>query len=464
MDISKKNTKNIKNNEIKHFDSHKVPDILVKLVKVVGYTFYSPAQLVILNALVQTCFIDEDSFLDVLKFDRRLFRQSIAKLKIDKLVKQKIVRDKLVNQQSNEQNQSQSNHPSSMITYYVYYINYKNFLMVVKHKTFSTKTKLEFDQKSQIVKHASFKCTNCQFSFTELDVHKLFNMSTSTLECNLCGSVVEETLIGSKDTQNVDEPLDKVNKKVLLALFNEQFNVLLDLISSCDKIIDDLSSEYIEPDISAESVVKKIKTNSNNLERTFDRSHSSVNNNEGLYHQIINININTNDQANSLISDEVSNKTLPLWLSNSTIVDENLSKINHSQLDSLNMNEIISKNGYNSDNDEVRENISSKHEQEILLQLLSNESCVSNNIKMPINESQTLANSIQNVNTNSQSSIQQPTTHITMHKSMNSIPTMTINGVSIPINSIDNKMIANMNENEIQLYNESLNNYYNSIC
>jgi transcription initiation factor TFIIE subunit alpha len=91
-------------------------------------------------------------------------------------------------------------------------------------------------QERDATNRASFKCTNCIKTFTDLEAGELFDMATQQFKCTFCKQPVEE-----------DETTGpKKDSRLMLARFNEQMEVLYELLRKAEDIR--LAPELLEPE------------------------------------------------------------------------------------------------------------------------------------------------------------------------------------------------------------------------
>ena len=90
---------------------------------------------------------------------------------------------------------------------------------VIKYKLDKMRRKIETEDLGT-TNRASFVCTVCAKTFTDLEVDQLFDPMSGCLRCSYCGSEVEE--------EGSDR---KKDSRSTLVKFNEQFRRLFDLLS-----------------------------------------------------------------------------------------------------------------------------------------------------------------------------------------------------------------------------------------
>jgi len=164
--------------------------------------------------------LKEDDIVELLKFDRKQLRAIMANLKNDKLVKTKIRLETSADGKSQRHN--------------YYFINYQVLVNVIKYKLDKMRRKIETEDMGTS-NRASFVCTACHKTFTDLEVDQLFDMMSGCLRCSYCGSEVEE--------EGCDR---KKDSRSTLVKFNEQFRRLFDLLSKVENV--KLAPELLDPD------------------------------------------------------------------------------------------------------------------------------------------------------------------------------------------------------------------------
>lgn len=143
-----------------------VPRPLKHLVQKVMRGFYSPEQMIVVDLLMRRVVLKEDDMSELLRFEKKQLRAVLALLKNDKLVKFKLRMETGVDGKAFKQN--------------YYFINYKDFVNVVKYKLDHIRKKFELIDRDN-TSRASFLCSFCGKSFTDLEVDMLFDMASQEL-------------------------------------------------------------------------------------------------------------------------------------------------------------------------------------------------------------------------------------------------------------------------------------------
>jgi transcription initiation factor TFIIE subunit alpha len=198
-----------------------VPESLKRLARYIVRAFYGAEHAIIIDLLVRNPCMKEDDLLELLKFDRKQLRSSINTLKTDKFLKSRMKLETDADGKNTRHN--------------YYFINYKIFVNVVKYKLDHMRRKIETEERDS-TSRASFKCPECEKSFTDLEVMELMDPMTGELRCTHCGSEVKE------DQQAVP----KTDARTLLAKFNEQIEPIYNLLRECEDY--KLAPEILEPE------------------------------------------------------------------------------------------------------------------------------------------------------------------------------------------------------------------------
>lgn len=269
-----------------------VPPILKRLAKTVAYAFYDPELVVTISLLTSYPCIDEDTLLEKLQFDKRQLRGVLSKLKNDKLVKQRQIKEKQPD-------------TANFNVYNFYFINYKLFVNVVKYKLDHIRRKLETEEQ-QAQNRPSFQCLRCSKHFSDLEVDRLMDFNTNSMKCSFCGGEVEEDINHIK-TQSKGSSLGR---------FNDQMESIYNLLKECENI--NLAPEVLEPSPSTASIKTSHKsTSSSNVKSGWASANSKV---KDLYDQ--NIKINVGDDEVEANNEQRKVKDLPVWISESTVLNE----------------------------------------------------------------------------------------------------------------------------------------------
>ncbi|KAI8881314.1 hypothetical protein K501DRAFT_189305 [Backusella circina FSU 941] len=119
-----------------------------------------------------------------------------------------------------------------MIPKTYYYIDYKEFVDVVKWKMYKMQTIVRDNLRTES-ENKGYICHTCEKQFTPLDVLSLVNMTDQLFHCDMCESVLEE----NDNAENV-----KGSQQVLTRL-REQSQPIITLLKQTDAIV--IPSSYI---------------------------------------------------------------------------------------------------------------------------------------------------------------------------------------------------------------------------
>lgn len=114
---------------------------------------------------------------ELLKFDLKLLRARLSTLKNEKIVQLRLRMETGLDGKAQKVN--------------YYFINYKSLVNVVKYKLDHVRKKLETMERDA-THRASFVCTHCGKTFTDLEAGELFDPTTHEFKCTFCYQVVIE--------------------------------------------------------------------------------------------------------------------------------------------------------------------------------------------------------------------------------------------------------------------------------
>lgn len=277
-----------------------VPPKLKTLVRVIGRAFYQSQQIVVLDILAKYPCVTEGDLLDVLKMNgaQKQLRQVLTSLRKDKLIKS-------LQKMESEEGQAEGQKHLRMTHYY--YINYKQFVNVVKYRLDHMRRKLEMEEKKS-QSHTSYKCPHCAQTYSDLDVDRLIDHATGSLRCSHCGCVLEE-----------DIPEDAgVDARQLMSQMNAQLRPILDLIRQVENI--SLSSEVLDPE--PQSIQQHLQARG-----VVSARHSGKNKEQGwttkeavdLYGGGQSISVSIGSEEELRRKQKVASKHVPEWMKYSTV-------------------------------------------------------------------------------------------------------------------------------------------------
>uniref|UniRef100_L7M8Y0 General transcription factor IIE subunit 1 n=1 Tax=Rhipicephalus pulchellus TaxID=72859 RepID=L7M8Y0_RHIPC len=198
-----------------------VPSSLKKLVRLTIRGFYSVEHVIVVDMLIRNPCVKEDDLADLLKLEKKQLRAVVAQLKSDRFVKVRLRMETGSDGKATRQN--------------YYYINYKVFVNVVKYKLDHMRRKIETEERDS-TSRASFRCTGCSKSFTDLEADRLLDMASGQFRCSYCCAPVEED----------QGALPRQDSRLLLARFNDQIQPLYSLLRELDDVR--LAPHLLEPE------------------------------------------------------------------------------------------------------------------------------------------------------------------------------------------------------------------------
>lgn len=203
-----------------------VPNSLKRLVRTVMRGFYSVEHVLLMDMLIRKPCMREEELETLLRFERKHLRVIITQLKNDKMLKARLRMETGPDGKATRQN--------------YHYINYKAFVNVVKYKLDHMRRKIETEERDN-TSRASFVCTDCKKTYTDLEADQLCDLTTGEFRCTLCSALVEED----------PSVLPATDSRLILAKFNEQIEPLYILLREVEDII--LPSDLLEPELSEPS-------------------------------------------------------------------------------------------------------------------------------------------------------------------------------------------------------------------
>ncbi|CAH8867859.1 unnamed protein product [Trichobilharzia szidati] len=204
-------------------DPSKVPICLIKLVRSIVRTFYTREHSLIVDMLVRNTIMKEDDLCQRLQFEQKQLRQYLHTLKCDQFIKSKL------------QLETDTDGKTTKITHY--FIDYKLFVNVVKYRLDLMQRRLEAEQR-QSTSRASFKCSSCRTTYTDLEVDRLMDFTNpGKLVCVYCRCEVCEE----------EDNASRTDARALIAKFHHQVRNPIDMmLRECDEI--HLSPAILEPE------------------------------------------------------------------------------------------------------------------------------------------------------------------------------------------------------------------------
>ncbi|GAB5591539.1 hypothetical protein Unana1_06439 [Umbelopsis nana] len=195
-------------------------DVLKTMVARVARAFYDPKYIVVLDALNKIGEqIKEEDLSISLKLTLRELHKLCAKLREDRLVR--------IIQKQEARAPDQRAVPK---TYY--YIDYKQFVNVVKWKMYKMQTSVRDTLRTES-ENKGYICPNCQRTYPALDAVGLLSMTDGLFHCEDCDNVLEE----NDNAENV-----KYSQEVLARL-REQCLPIISLLKQTDSLV--IPASYI---------------------------------------------------------------------------------------------------------------------------------------------------------------------------------------------------------------------------
>lgn len=198
-----------------------VPSSLKQLSRLVVRGFYELEYSLIIDMLVKYPCLREDDLCSLLKFDKKVLRAKLATLKSDRFVQTKM--------------KIETGEDGKAVKVNCYFIQYKIFVNIVKYKLDMMRKKMEVEERDA-TSRSSFKCTNCNKTFSDLEADQLFDPMSGEFKCTFCSCPVDED----------ESAMPKKESRKLMATFNDQMEKLFDILRAVEDIR--LAPEALEPD------------------------------------------------------------------------------------------------------------------------------------------------------------------------------------------------------------------------
>ncbi|KAI8332898.1 hypothetical protein BC941DRAFT_435691 [Chlamydoabsidia padenii] len=192
-------------------------DVLKLLVARVARAFYDPKYIVILdvlnNAPPNSNGIREDDMVPILKMTAREIHKLCGKLREHRLIKMG----------SRMENRKQDQRP---IPKTFYYLDYKEFVDVVKWKMYKMQMVVRDNLRTQS-ENQGYVCDCCKSHYTSLDVLSLVNPMDGMFHCDVCDNILKEN----------DNEESVLESEQVLASLREQSQPIITLLKQTDSII-----------------------------------------------------------------------------------------------------------------------------------------------------------------------------------------------------------------------------------
>lgn len=407
-----------------------VPSSLKQLARLVVRGFYTIEDALIVDMLVRNPCMKEDDICELLKFERKMLRARISTLRNDKFIQ---VRLKM---------ETGSDGKAQKVNYY--FINYKTFVNVVKYKLDLMKKRMETEERDA-TSRASFKCTNCLKTFTDLEADQLFDMTTGEFRCTYCREIVEED----------QSALPKKDSRLLLAKFNEQLEPLYILLREVEGI--KLAPEILEPEPVDINTIRGIDTRKpSSLRAPGEQWSGEATRSSGFLVEDTRVDVTIGDDA---VDDNVANrrKERPIWMMESTVINSD------SQPDGINTQEnILDKAAATATNTTATNN---KQGEDIMSVLLAHEKKGGTNSTAAIKSvlPQESSDSSDNEEVAEMQAIDTGEVETMDSEDDDLVPTVTVAGKTVAIADVNDALIAEMTPVEKEAYIQAYQEYYSHM-
>ncbi|XP_068968385.1 general transcription factor IIE subunit 1 [Bombus flavifrons] len=407
-----------------------VPSSLKQLARLVVRGFYTIEDALIVDMLVRNPCMKEDDICELLKFERKMLRARISTLRNDKFIQ---VRLKM---------ETGSDGKAQKVNYY--FINYKTFVNVVKYKLDLMRKRMETEERDA-TSRASFKCTNCLKTFTDLEADQLFDMTTGEFRCTYCREVVEED----------QSALPKKDSRLLLAKFNEQLEPLYILLREVEGI--KLAPEILEPEPVDINTIKGIDTRKpSSLRAPGEQWSGEATRSSGFMVEDTRVDVTIGDDS---IDDNAANrrKERPIWMMESTVINSD------SQPDGVNTQEnILDKAAATATNTASTNN---KQGEDIMSVLLAHEKKGGTNSAAAIKSvlPQESSDSSDNEEVAEMQAIDTGEVETMDSEDEDLVPTVTVAGKTVAIADVNDALIAEMTPVEKEAYIQAYQEYYSHM-
>ncbi|KZC14742.1 General transcription factor IIE subunit 1 [Dufourea novaeangliae] len=407
-----------------------VPSSLKQLARLVVRGFYTIEDALIVDMLVRNPCMKEDDICELLKFERKMLRARISTLRNDKFIQ---VRLKM---------ETGSDGKAQKVNYY--FINYKTFVNVVKYKLDLMRKRMETEERDA-TSRASFKCTNCLKTFTDLEADQLFDMTTGEFRCTYCREVVEED----------QSALPKKDSRLLLAKFNEQLEPLYILLREVEGI--KLAPEILEPEPVDINTIKGIDTRKpSSLRAPGEQWSGEATRSSGFMVEDTRVDVTIGDES---ADDNAANKRKerPIWMMESTVINSD------SQPDGVSTQEnILDKAAANATNTTTTNN---KQGEDIMSVLLAHEKKGGTNAAAAIKSvlPQESSDSSDNEEVAEMQTIDTGEVETMDSEDDDLVPTVTVAGKTVAIADVNDTLIAEMTPVEKEAYIQAYQEYYSHM-
>ncbi|CAG5128331.1 unnamed protein product [Candidula unifasciata] len=280
-----------------------VPEQLKRLVRLIVRGFYSVEHAVVIDMLVRHPCIKEDDLAELLKLERKHLRSVLNALKMDKFLKSRM--------------RVETDEEGRTTRHTFYFINYGVFVNVVKYKLDHMRRKIETDERDS-TSRSTFKCSGCEKTYTDLEVGQLFDIGSRQLICTYCQNTVEEDELSTP----------KQNVRTMLAMFNEQIEIIYALLKECEDM--KLAPEILDPEPT--DIKNLVRPNSGAAQRHQDGDRTvwsgDSTRNVGFGYSENRVTITVGDENGG----KVEKRAQPVWMTQSTIDGSAVGGVNNHEM------------------------------------------------------------------------------------------------------------------------------------
>ncbi|KAJ8670335.1 hypothetical protein QAD02_001594 [Eretmocerus hayati] len=403
-----------------------VPSSLKQLARLVVRGFYSIEDSLIIDMLVRNPCMKEDDICDLLKFDRKMLRARITTLKNDKFIQVRLKMETGLDGKAQKVN--------------YYFINYKTFVNVVKYKLDLMRKRMETEERDA-TSRASFKCTSCSKTFTDLEADQLFDMNTGEFRCTYCREIVEED----------QSALPKKDSRLLLAKFNEQLEPLYILLREVEGI--KLAPEILEPEpVDINTIRGTDVRKPNHLRGPNEQWSGDATRTSGFAVEDTRVDVCIGDQIQN--DDSNKRKERPIWLMASTVISDTSQNEMGGTQDSALEDAAATATNSNASNNKQGEDIMSvllAHEKKggvnatAVKAVLQNESSDSSDEEEDMQAVD--AGEVEAMESDDE----------------DQVPSVTVNGKSVALTDVNDTLIAEMTKSEKEAYIQAYQEFYSSM-
>ncbi|XP_035722579.1 general transcription factor IIE subunit 1-like [Vespa mandarinia] len=409
-----------------------VPSSLKQLARLVVRGFYTIEDALIVDMLVRNPCMKEDDICELLKFERKMLRARISTLRNDKFIQVRLRMETGFDGKAQKVN--------------YYFINYKTFVNVVKYKLDLMRKRMETEERDA-TSRASFKCTNCLKTFTDLEADQLFDMSTGEFRCTFCREIVEED----------QSALPKKDSRLLLAKFNEQLEPLYILLRAVEGI--KLAPEILEPEPVDINTIRGIDTRKpSNLRAPNEQWSGEATRTSGFMVEDTRVDVTIGDESSE---DNAANrrKERPIWMMESTVINAD-----GSQADGINTQETILDKAAATATNTTTTN--TKQGEDIMSVLLAHEKKGGTNSTTSAIKAvlpQESSDSSDNEEINDMQTIDTGEVETMDSEDDDLVPTVSVAGKSVAITDVNDTLIAEMTPTEKEAYIQVYQEYYSHM-